>query len=89
MFEGRITMKKSVAPSILALLLLSPLAYAGVVMDMVTMNASGQETERSRIYAQSGKIRMEQVAENENIRLQNLWDAMQIYGAVLANFGDM
>jgi len=65
MFEGRITVKKSVAPSILALLLLSPLAYAGVVMDMVTMNASGQETERSRIYAQSGKIRMEQVAENE------------------------
>jgi len=30
-----------------------------------------------------------QHAENENIRLQNLWDAMQIYGAVLANFGDM
>jgi len=65
MFKGRITVKKSVAPSISALLLLSPLAYAGVVMDMVTMNASGQETERSRIYAQSGKIRMEQVAENE------------------------
>jgi len=58
-------MKKSVAPSISALLLLSPLAYGGVVMDMVTMNASGQETERSRIYAQSGKIRMEQVDENE------------------------
>ena len=45
-------MKKSVAASISALLLLSPLAYGGVVMDMVTMNASGQETERSRIYAQ-------------------------------------
>ena len=30
-----------------------------------------------------------QHAENENIRLQNLWDAMQIYGAILANFGDM
>ena len=58
-------MKKSVAPSISALLLLSPLAYGGVVMDMVTMNASGQETERSKIYAQSGKIRMEQVDENE------------------------
>ncbi len=28
-----------------------------------------------------------QHAENENIRLQNLWDAMQVYGAVLANFG--
>lgn len=28
-----------------------------------------------------------QHAENENIRLQNLWDAMRIYGAVLAGFG--
>lgn len=28
-----------------------------------------------------------QHAENENIRLQNIWDAMEIYGAVLANFG--
>jgi len=30
-----------------------------------------------------------QHAENENIRLQNLWEAMQVYGAVLARFGDM
>lgn len=30
-----------------------------------------------------------QHAENENIRLQNLWDAMSIYGAVLATFGQM
>jgi acetylornithine deacetylase/succinyl-diaminopimelate desuccinylase-like protein len=29
-----------------------------------------------------------QHAENENIRLQNLWDAMRVYGAVLAGFGD-
>jgi acetylornithine deacetylase/succinyl-diaminopimelate desuccinylase-like protein len=29
-----------------------------------------------------------QHAENENIRLGNLWDAMRIYGAVLAGFGD-
>ncbi len=28
-----------------------------------------------------------QHAENENIRLQNLWDAMQVYGAVLATYG--
>ncbi|MDH3467116.1 MAG: DUF4412 domain-containing protein [Gammaproteobacteria bacterium] len=53
-------MRKLVATSISTLLLLSPLAFAGVVMDLVTMDASGQETERSRIYAQSGKIRMEQ-----------------------------
>ena len=30
-----------------------------------------------------------QHAENENIRLQNIWEAMQVYGAVLATFGDM
>jgi acetylornithine deacetylase/succinyl-diaminopimelate desuccinylase-like protein len=29
-----------------------------------------------------------QHAENENLRLQNLWDAMTVYGAVLAKFGD-
>jgi acetylornithine deacetylase/succinyl-diaminopimelate desuccinylase-like protein len=29
-----------------------------------------------------------QHAENENIRLKNLWDAMRIYGAVLAGFGE-
>ena len=28
-----------------------------------------------------------QHAENENIRLQNLWDAISIYGAILATFG--
>ena len=58
-------MRNTIALSISTLLLLSPVAYAGVVMDMVTMNASGQETERSRIYAQSRKIRMEQVDGNE------------------------
>ena len=29
-----------------------------------------------------------QHAENENIRLQNIWDAMQVYGAVLGSFGN-
>jgi acetylornithine deacetylase/succinyl-diaminopimelate desuccinylase-like protein len=29
-----------------------------------------------------------QHAENENIRLQNVWDAISIYGALLAHFGD-
>jgi acetylornithine deacetylase/succinyl-diaminopimelate desuccinylase-like protein len=28
-----------------------------------------------------------QHAQNENIRLQNLWNAMRVYGVVLANFG--
>ena len=58
-------MKKSVVLSISALLLLPLLAYAGAVMDMVTLNGSGQETERSRIYVQSGKIRMEHFDGNE------------------------
>lgn len=29
-----------------------------------------------------------QHAENENIRLQNIWDAMSIYGVILAGFGN-
>ena len=29
-----------------------------------------------------------QHAENENIRLKNIWDAMQVYGAVLGSFGN-
>lgn len=53
-------MKQLVALSTSMLLLLSSLANAGVVMDMVTRNTSGQETDRTKIYAQSKKIRMEQ-----------------------------
>jgi acetylornithine deacetylase/succinyl-diaminopimelate desuccinylase-like protein len=30
-----------------------------------------------------------QHAENENIRLQNIWDAMVVYGSILATFGEM
>jgi hypothetical protein len=58
-------MKKSVLTSISMFLLLSPLAYAGVVMDLVTRNASGQETDRSRIYAQAKVIRMDEVRGDE------------------------
>jgi hypothetical protein len=58
-------MKKLAATSIATFLLLSPITYAGVVMDLVTTNAAGQETERSRIYAQSNKMRMEQVDGDE------------------------
>jgi hypothetical protein len=47
------------------LLLLSLFAYAGVVMDLVTANASGQETDRSRIYAQSKMIRVDEVSGDE------------------------
>ena len=53
-------MKYSIAITAAALLSASSLANAGIVMDMVTRDASGAETERNRIYAQSEKIRMEQ-----------------------------
>jgi hypothetical protein len=58
-------MMKSVAKLISMFLLFSPLASAGVVMEMVTRNASGQETERSRIYSQSKMIRMDEVRGDE------------------------
>ena len=29
-----------------------------------------------------------QHGENENLRLQNLWDAMAVYGVVLSQFGE-
>lgn len=58
-------MKKSAAFVSAMLLVLPPIACAGVVMDMVTRDASGQETDRTKIYAQSNKIRMEHGGENE------------------------
>ena len=58
-------MKRSAAFITAMLLVLSPTAYAGVVMEMVTRDASGTETDRAKIYAQSNKIRMEQSGENE------------------------
>jgi hypothetical protein len=53
-------MKKLFITSILLLSLSSPLVYAGVVMELVTTDASGQETNRSKIYAQSEMIRMDE-----------------------------
>lgn len=52
-------MHKLTVIAIVVLGLVSPFVQAGVVMDMVTKNASGQETERTNIYAQSDKIRMD------------------------------
>lgn len=57
-------MNKPVVATISTLLLLPTLGYTGVVMEMVTTDASGQETDRSRIYAQAEKMRMEQVQED-------------------------
>ncbi len=39
---------------------MSPVANAGVVMDLVTRDASGTVIERAKIYAQSDKVRMEE-----------------------------
>ena len=52
-------MKLFVATVTPLLLLTSAIANAGVFMEMVTTNAAGQETDRTKIYAQSKKIRME------------------------------
>ncbi len=54
-------MMKSRATFFWMLFLMSPLTDAGMVMDMVTRNASGQETNRSKIYAQSKMIRIDEV----------------------------
>lgn len=59
-------MKKIIGTTISILLLAPPLAVAGVVMDMVTTSASGQETERSKIYAQSKMIRMDDVGGDQD-----------------------
>ena len=62
-------MKQSVAVSISTLLLLSSFANAGVVMDLVTEDASGQETDRSKIQAQGDMIRMDQVGDDKAVSM--------------------
>ena len=59
-------MQKSLALLVSILLLMASAANAGVVMDLVSTNASGQETERSRVLTQSGKLRMEQLEADES-----------------------
>lgn len=44
----------------LVFFLVSSVAHAGVVMDLVTRDAAGEETDRSKVYAQSKMIRMDQ-----------------------------
>lgn len=59
-------MKKSVAKLFGILFLLSSPSFAGVMMDLVTRNPSGQETDRTNIFAQSDKIRMDMNANEGN-----------------------
>ena len=54
-------MKKIRVVSIVALTLASVPVYAGVALDMVTKDPSGQTIEAMKVYAQSGKIRMDGV----------------------------
>ena len=56
-------MKRVVATMGAVFFCASSLANAGVVMDMVTRDASGGETDRAKIYAQGNKIRMEEGSE--------------------------
>ncbi len=58
-------MKTSITTSVAILFSLSSLAHAGVVMDMVTKNASGREDDRSTIYSQSKMVRMDEVRGQE------------------------
>jgi len=58
--KRRRTMKRVVATTGAVFLFASSLADAGIVMDMVTRDASGAETDRAKIYAQGNKIRMEE-----------------------------
>ncbi len=60
--------------SFLVLASLSPLAQAGVEMDLVTRNATGEETDRAKIYAQSKMIRMDQGGGNSDASMIFLGD---------------
>lgn len=62
------------ALTFLVLVLSASLAQAGVVMDMVTRDAAGQETDRAKVYAQSKHIRMEQGGDNPTASMIFLGD---------------
>ncbi len=53
-------MKQPAFLAIAVLLCVSPVANAGVVMDLVTRDTSGNVTETAKIYAQDNKLRMEE-----------------------------
>lgn len=53
-------MKQTVVLAGASLLWVTSLANAGVVMDMVTRDSAGVETQRTKIYAQEKKVRMEE-----------------------------
>jgi len=62
-FQGESVVRKMHALSIAVLLLAAAPLSAGVALDMVTTDASGQIIEAMKVYAQSGKIRMDGVGQ--------------------------
>ena len=61
------------AVSIASLILAAAPLYAGVALDMVTKDASGQTIEVMKVYAQSGKIRMDGVGQPADERMSMIF----------------
>ena len=59
-------MKKSTAILIILSTCACPHLLAGVVLEMVTKSASGKQMETSKIYAESGKVRIDNVGGKDN-----------------------
>jgi len=62
-FQGESVVRKMHALSIAVLLLAAAPLSAGVALDMVTKDPSGQTIEAMKVYAQAGKIRMDGVGQ--------------------------
>lgn len=75
---GEKQMKKSVYILLSGFPLLSSPLYAGVAMDMVTKDATGQETERTRIHAQSGMLRVDGTGNQSNVSMIFLGDSFLV-----------
>ena len=59
-------MKKSAGILIFVVTCTSPHLHAGVVLEMITKDASGTKMETSTIYAESGKVRLDNLGGNSN-----------------------
>ena len=66
-------MKKLHAVSIASLILMASPLHAGVALDMVTRDAAGNTIEAMKVYAQSGKIRMDGVGQPADERMSMIF----------------
>ena len=66
-------MKNLQAVSIASLILMASPLHAGVALDMVTRDASGNTIEAMKVYAQSGKIRMDGVGQPADERMSMIF----------------